>query len=288
MDIFLAVFFPLALVVIMFSLGLSLRVTDFVRVAKYPRAFAIGITCQLVLLPLTAYLIAFVSGLPPELAVGLMILSFCPGGPTSNMMTRLAHGDVALSISMTGVASLVTVFTLPLLLKLFAGNLLGANAVRIDVAGLGMALFALMTVPVVAGILLRLYVEKLALAMEALVFRLALGFFVLVVIAALAINWGPFIENLMRLGPSVVALNIASLFVGLGVAQLFSLDRAQATAIAIETGIQNAALGITVGSLILETAADLPPFSLPSGVYGITMYFVALPITKLRRCRAFA
>jgi bile acid:Na+ symporter, BASS family len=288
MDIFLAVFFPLALVVIMFSLGLSLRVTDFVRVAKYPRAFAIGITCQLVLLPVTAYLIAFVSGLPPELAVGLMILSFCPGGPTSNMMTRLAHGDVALSISMTGVASLVTVFTLPLLLKLFAGNLLGANAVRIDVAGLGMALFALMTVPVVAGILLRLYVEKLALAMEALVFRLALGFFVLVVIAALAINWGPFIENLMRLGPSVVALNIASLFVGLGVAQLFSLDRAQATAIAIETGIQNAALGITVGSLILETAADLPPFSLPSGVYGITMYFVALPFTMWRRWRAFA
>jgi bile acid:Na+ symporter, BASS family len=288
MDIFLAAFFPLALVTIMFSLGLSLQVADFVRVVKFPKAFAIGALCQLIMLPTTAYLVAIAFGLPPQLALGLMILSFCPGGPTSNMMTKLAHGDVALSISLTGMTSLVTVFTMPLLLKLFADHFLGLSAPQIDVTGLGFSLFGMMTVPVAVGIVLRRYATDIVIAVERFVFALALGFFALVVIGALAINWTPFLENLMRLGPSVIALNILMLGVGLGVARLFALDRAQATAIAIESGIQNAALGITVGSLIVERAADLPPFSLPSGVYGITMYFVSIPFTLYRRRLALA
>jgi bile acid:Na+ symporter, BASS family len=288
MDIFLAVFFPLSLIIIMFSLGLSLRVGDFVRIAKYPKAFAVGAFCQLALLPATAYLVAIAFGLSPPLAVGLMILSLCPGGPTSNMMTKLAHGDVALSISLTGAASLVTVFTLPLLLKFFSDHFLGVTAPPIDVAGLGLALFSIMTIPVVVGMILRHYLPGLVDAIEKTVFRLALIFFGLVLIAALTINWTPFVENLMRLGPSVVMLNLVMLALGLGIAGLSGLERPQATAIAIESGIQNAALGITVGSLFLERAADLPPFSLPSGVYGITMYFVALPFTMWRRWRAFA
>jgi bile acid:Na+ symporter, BASS family len=288
MDIFLEAFFPLALVIIMFSLGLSLRVADFVRVAQFPKAFAIGVACQLLLLPVTAYVVARVSGLSPQLAVGLMILSFCPGGPTSNMMTKLAHGDVALSISLTGVTSLVTVFTLPVLLMFAVDHFLGTSAPQVNVAGLGLALFMLMTVPVVAGIVLRRLAKTFVLAIEVFVFRLALGFFILVLIAALWINWTPFLENLQILGPSVAALNVLMLAIGLGLANLLRLDRGQATAIAIESGVQNAALGITVGSLFLERAADLPPFSLPSGVYGVTMYFICIPFTLWRRWLALA
>ena len=285
MDILLTAFFTLALVVIMFSLGLSLRVSDFARIVRFPKAFAIGLAAQLILIPAAAYMVARLAGLSPHLALGLMILSFCPGGPTSNMMTKLAHGDVALSISLTGVTSLVTVFTLPLLLRIFADHFMGVAAPQIDVAWLGLRLFLAMTVPVMAGIALRHYAEHLAVRIEKHVFRGALGFFAIVVVGALAINWGTFVDNLARLGPSVVGLNILLIGLGLGIARVFALNRAQATAISIETGIQNAALGITVGSLIVERTMELPPFSLPSGVYGITMYFVSLPFVYWLRMR---
>ena len=281
----LTAFFAVALVVIMFSLGLSLRVSDFARIVRFPKAFAVGLAAQLILIPVTAYLVARIVGLPPQLALGLMILSLCPGGPTSNMMTKLAHGDVALSISLTGVTSLVTVFTMPLLLCVFADHLLGIAAPPISVAGLGLSLFATMTVPVVAGIVLRHYAEAIAVRIEKYVFGGALAFFAFVVVGALAINWTTFVENLALLGPSVIGLNILLIGLGLGIARLFALTPAQGTAIAIETGVQNAALGITVGSLIVERAMELPPFSLPSGVYGITMYLVSLPMVYWLRLR---
>jgi BASS family bile acid:Na+ symporter len=288
MDIFLSAFFPLALVVIMFSLGLSLRVADFARIVRFPKAFAVGLFAQLALIPATAYVVARIAGLSPELALGLMILSFCPGGPTSNMMTKLAHGDVALSISLTGVTSLVTVFTMPILLSFFAEHFMGMSAPRVNVAALGLSLFAVMVVPVVVGIVMRHLAEGFATNIEKLVFRAGLGFFILVVIGALALNWTIFIENLGRLGPSVIGLNGLLLVVGLGIARLFSLGPGQATAISIETGLQNAALGITVGTLIMERAGELPPFSLPSGIYGITMYLVSLPFVFFLRRRMLA
>jgi len=274
-----------AIVVIMFSLGLSLRISDFTRIVRFPKAFAIGLGAQLILIPVTAYGVALVVGLPPQLALGLMILSLCPGGPTSNMMTKLAHGDVALSISLTGVTSLVSVFTMPILLRLFADHLLGIAAPPISVAGLGLSLFTTMTIPVVAGIVLRHYAEGFAIRIEKYVFRGALAFFSIVVVGALAVNWTIFMENLVRLGPSVIGLNVLLIVLGLAIARLFGLTDAQATAIAIETGVQNAALGITVGSLIVERAVELPPFSLPSGVYGITMYLVSLPLVYWLRMR---
>jgi len=281
----MTVFFAVALVVIMFSLGLSLRISDFTRIVRFPKAFAIGLGAQLILIPVTAYGVALVVGLPPQLALGLMILSLCPGGPTSNMMTKLAHGDVALSISLTGVTSLVSVFTMPILLRLFADHLLGIAAPPISVAGLGLSLFTTMTIPVVAGIVLRHYAEGFAIRIEKYVFRGALAFFSIVVVGALAVNWTIFMENLVRLGPSVIGLNVLLIVLGLAIARLFGLTDAQATAIAIETGVQNAALGITVGSLIVERAVELPPFSLPSGVYGITMYLVSLPLVYWLRMR---
>lgn len=283
MDSLITVFLPLALAVIMFSLGLGLTVADFARVAAQPRAFGIGAFSQLVTIPLVAFVIATAFGLSPELAVGLMILSLCPGGVTSNILTKLAKGDLALSISLTGIISLVAVFTMPPLVAFFARQFMGLDAPPVDVTRLGISMFLITAAPVVIGILVRRFAEGAALAIEPFVEKLALVLFVIVVVGALAANWSLFVANLAILAPSLIVLNLALLAIGLALGRLFALGPAQSTAIAIETGIQNATLGITVGSLIAEQAGALPPFSLPSGVYGITMYLVTIPFVLWRR-----
>ncbi|MCV0395338.1 MAG: bile acid:sodium symporter family protein [Rhizobiaceae bacterium] len=283
MDSLITIFLPLALAVIMFSLGLGLTVADFARVAGRPKAFGVGAASQLVLIPLVAYAMAILFRLPPDLAVGIMILSLCPGGVTSNVLTKYGRGDLALSISLTGVISLVAVVTVPFLVRAFAGHFMGLDAPPVNVTSLAVAMFLITAVPVAIGVTLRHRVPAFALGIEPFVEKLALALFVIVVAGALAANWSLFVANLATLGPALVALNVILLAAGLALARLFSLTRDEATAIAIETGIQNATLGITVGSLIVERAAALPPFSLPSGVYGITMYMVSIPFVLWRR-----
>lgn len=284
MDSLITVFLPLALAVIMLSLGLGLTVGDFRRVVSRPRAFAIGAAAQLVLIPLVAYALAVLFRLPPELAVGMMILAFCPGGVTANLLTKLAGGEVALSISLTGVISLVAVFTMPILVALAADHFMGLDAPAVNVTALGFAMFLITFVPVVAGIAVRRFAEGFAMKLDAALSRVALVLFVVVVLGALAANWRLFIENLALLGPSLVILNVILLVAGVALARMFGLSRAEGKAISLETGVQNATMGITVGSLIVEQASALPSFSLPSAVYGITMYLVSVPfVFWLRR-----
>lgn len=288
MDSLITVFLPLALAIIMFSLGLGLTLDDFRRVFSAPRAFGVGALAQIVALPVVAYAIAVMFRLPSELAVGMMILSFCPGGVTSNILTKFARGDLALSISLTGVISLVSVVTVPLLVAFAADRFMGVDAPPVNVTSLALAMFLITAVPVVLGMLLRHFASGLTTSVEGFVEKLAVVLFVVVVVGALASNWSLFVENLPVLGPAVVVLNVVLLAIGVGLARLTSLDGRQATAISIETGIQNATLGITVGSLIVEQASALPPFSLPSAVYGITMYGVSLPFVYWRRKMAAA
>ena len=284
MDSLITVFLPLALAVIMLSLGLGLTVGDFRRIVLRPRAFAIGAVAQLVLIPLVAYALAVLFRLPPELAVGMMILAFCPGGVTANLLTKLAGGEVALSISLTGVISLVAVFTMPILVVLAAGHFMGLDAPAVNVTALGVAMFLITFVPVVAGIAVRRFAEGFAMRLDAALARIALVLFVVVVLGALVANWSLFVENLALLGPSLVILNVILLVAGVALARMFGLSRAEGKAISLETGVQNATMGITVGSLIVEQASALPPFSLPSAVYGITMYLVSVPfVFWLRR-----
>lgn len=283
MDVLITVFLPLALAIIMFSLGLGLTLDDFRRVIVAPKAFGIGALSQIVVLPVVAYAVVLLFRLPAELAVGLMILSFCPGGVTSNILTKFARGDLALSISLTGVVSLVSVVTVPLLVAFAADHFMGVEAPPVNVTSLAVAMFAITALPVVLGMAVRHFAPGLTGRIEIFVERLAVILFVIVVVGALAANWTLFVDNLAVLGPAVVVLNAVLLAIGLGLARLFALDGKQATAISIETGIQNATLGITVGSLIVEQVSALPPFSLPSGVYGITMYVVSLPFVFWRR-----
>jgi BASS family bile acid:Na+ symporter len=285
MGILISVFLPLALVVIMFSLGLGLVLDDFRRVFARPKAFLIGALAQLIGMPLAAFSIALVFQLPPALAFGLMILSFCPGGGSSNIFTRMAGADVALSISLTGVVTLISVVTVPLLVQYFAVYYLGTEAPEVNVTGLSLRLFALTAVPAAIGLAVRHFSSGFAKRIDRPVAMLSVVLFVAVVAAAVISNWGLFVANLPVLGPSVIALNVVLLSLGLALASLFSLGPRQATTIAIEVGIQAGIVGITVGTLIGGNAGELPPYSLPSGVYGVTMYLVIVPFILWRRGR---
>ncbi|MGI9355182.1 MAG: bile acid:sodium symporter family protein, partial [Rhizobiaceae bacterium] len=285
MGVLLAVFLPLSLAFIMFSLGLGLTLADFARVFSRPRAFVAGFIAQLIVLPLTAYVIMRFSSLEGALAVGVMILAFSPGGVTSNIMTKLADGAVAVSISLTAIVSLVAVITVPVLTAWAADAFMGAVAPDINVSSLAISMFAITAVPVAIGVAFRHLATRMAFRIEPVVSIVATVLFVVIVVGALLANWSTFAANIGKLGPVLVILNIVLLTLGYGVALLLGLPRDERIAVAIETGVQNATLGITVGSLIVEAATGLPPFSLPSGVYGITMYVVTLPFVFWMKSR---
>eukprot|EP00752_Nemacystus_decipiens_P000789 g789.t1 len=286
MDVILSVVLPLSLAFIMFSLGLGLSAADFARVLRMPKAVLAGLTAQLAVLPITALALLTVFPLPPELAVGVMILAFSPGGVTSNILTKYAGGSVALSVTLTGIASLLAVVTVPILTAAAVDGFLGGAGARVDVTQLAIAMAAITTAPVALGVGLRAAAPRLVHAVERPASLLATLLFALIVLGALAANWQAFLANIGTLGPLLVGLNLGLLAIGFALARLLALPRPEAVAIALETGVQNGTLGITVGSLIVEAAAGLPPFSLPSGVYGVTMYLVTLPIVfALRRMR---
>ncbi len=280
------IFLPLALAFIMFSLGLGLTLDDFKRVATQPLAFAVGATGQIVVLPLVALGLALVVGLSPELSVGLMILAFSPGGVSSNIMTKFARGDMALSISLTAVVSVLSIVTVPLLVGVSLHGFMGTDAPPISIASLGLSVFVLVTVPVLIGMAIRGKRAALAAKLERVASPLAAGLFVVMVIGAVVSEWGTLIDNLPRLGPAVLLLNVVMLGIGYGAGRLFKLGQARSSTIAVEVGIQNATLGITIGALLVPEAEKLTAFSLPSGVYGILMYLVSLPMIAWLRHRA--
>jgi len=283
MNPLVTVLMPAALSVMMFSLGLGLTIADFRNVLRNPRAFAVGTLAQFVMLPMMAYVIARFFALSPEMALGLVILSLCPGGPTSNLMTRFAHGDVALSISVNGVSSFATLFTMPVLVAFFVGHFLGAEAPAVHLGSLGYSMFLLTTLPVASGMAVRFYLPALARILDEPLRKLASLLLVVFVAGTLISNWTLFVAALPTLGPSIVILGSLLLAMALGLARIARLGTAQATAISIDTTIQNAALGIAIGALVAGPDVGVPAYSVPSGVYGVTMYLLVIPFTLWRR-----
>ena len=284
MNVIVDVLLPLSLAFIMFSLGLGLTIADFKRVAKQPLAFTVGATGQLVVLPLVAWGLARGFGLSPELSVGLMILAFSPGGVSSNILTKFARGDMALSISLTAVVSVLSIATVPFLVSGALHLFLGEQAPPISVTRLGLSVFGLVTVPVVIGMTIRGLRSALADQVERVAGPLANLLFVGIVLGAIGSEWQTLVDNIPTLGPAVLALNVAMLGIGYAAGQAFRLGISRSATIAVEVGIQNATLGITIGSLLVPGGDGLAIYSLPSGVYGILMYVVSLPaILWLRR-----
>ena len=267
---------PLSLAFIMFSLGFGLTFADFARVLTMPRAVVVGVVLQVMAIPAVAYLMLMVFDLPPALAFWVMILSFCPGGVTSNILTKLGGGSVALSITLTAVVSLLSVLTVPALVGWAGVTFLGAAAPEIDVLSIGLTMFAITAVPVLIGLFARRLSGAKADGAEKVISLLAMVLFLLIVVAAIATNWALIVDNIGTLGPVLVAINLVLLVLGVAVARGLGLGGGEGICISVEMGVQNATLGITVAGLVAQTAG-LPEYALPSALYGITMYLVTIP-----------
>ena len=271
------VLLPLSLVFIMFTLGLGLKIEDFKNVIKEPRVFAIGLINQMVLLPFFAFIIITIFGLSNEVAVGMMILACCPGGVTSNVITKLAKGDTALSISYTAVISIASVLTLPIIVGFSMQYFMAENTPEINILTLGLTMFLITALPVGIGLLVHSKFRNFTHSFEPRAGKISTLLFVVILIGALTSEWNTFITNLSILGPAIITLIMVMIFIGYNSSRLFKMSKERAITVAIESSIQNATVGITIGNLILNRDLGLSILSLPSAVYGILMYCVCLP-----------
>jgi BASS family bile acid:Na+ symporter len=283
-DVLISVVLPLGLAFIMFTLGVGLTPADFARVGQRPLAFFIGALNQSILLPLVTFICVLGFGIRAEMAVGFMILAACPGGVTSNVISKLAKGDVALSVSLTAVISLASVVTVPLILGLSMGYFMGDAAPEIDITKTAVTMFALTVVPVTLGLGARAMAPAAMTRAEPKLSAVATILFAVIVLAALAANWALFVENIVVIGPALLVLLAALTTIGFVVPRLLGRSVTEAKTISVETGVQNSTLGIAVAAIIVGGEGGFTAYALPSAVYGILMYLIILPVVlKYRR-----
>jgi bile acid:Na+ symporter, BASS family len=274
------VLLPAALAFIMFSVGITLVPADFTRLVREPRAVTAGLIGQLLVLPLAAWALAVAWRLPPEMAVGLMILGACPGGASSALITHLARGTAALSITLTAITSVAAVVTVPLVVNLALALFLAEDSeVELSVGRLVRGVFLITTVPVVAGMALRALRPALADRLQGNVSRVATALFVLIVIAFFVKERSTIVANLATVGPAAASLVVVVMAAGIGLALAFRLGRRDGIAIASECGLQNAALGIFIATALLAT----PALAVPSVVYALLMNVGALAFVFIAR-----
>ena len=268
-DIATEVLLPVALAIIMITLGLSLTPEDFRRVLVVPKGIAIGLVNLLVVSPLLAFGVAEVYGLAAVFAVGLVLLGASPGGTTANLLTHLARGDTALSVTMTAISSVAAVVTVPLYLGL-AIDAFGADVgADVDMTGVVIRVFLITVVPLSIGMWLRARDPARAIAAEPRAKRIAMALFVLVVAGAIAAEWGTFMDNVGELAAAALTLNVLAMAISYAVARGARLDNRQSTAIAMELGVHNSTLAITVAATV---ATEL---TIPAAVYSAFMFFTA-------------
>lgn len=262
------VLLPAALAFIMFSVGITLVPADFTRLVREPRAVTAGLIGQLLVLPLAAWLLAVAWRLPPGMAVGLMILGACPGGASSALITHLARGTAALSITLTAITSVAAVVTVPIVVNLaLALFLAGGGEVELSVGRLVRGVFLMTTVPVALGMLLRLWRPRTADRLQGAIGRIATLLFVLIVIAFFVKERATIVTHLATVGPAAASLVVVVMTAGIALAAAFRLNRRDGVAIASECGLQNAALGI----FIAHVALAAPALAVPSVVYALLM-----------------
>ncbi|MEM8776671.1 MAG: bile acid:sodium symporter family protein [Pseudomonadota bacterium] len=268
---------PLSLAFIMLTLGIGLVPADFKRVIERGKPFLIGASCQIVLLPIVAFVLIYIFRLEGEIAAGFMLLSFCPGGVTSNVISKLARGDVALSVSLTALVSLLSIVTVPILVAWSVGYFMGTDAPPISVASLAIAMFLITALPVALGMIIRVLAPGFVARIEKLFLTIASVLFVLIIVAAVAANWSTLTANFAALGPATMLLVALMLSLGLTIAGASGLTWQERKTVAIEAGIQNGTLGITLAPLVVAGSVGLPAMALPSAIYGIAMYVVTIP-----------
>ena len=261
----------------MFTLGLGLTFSDFTNLIRRPKSFFVGIMNQMFILPFVSFIIISLMAITKEIAVGMMILASCPGGVTSNMITKLAKGDTALSISYTAVISILTIFTLPLITGLSMYHFMGEEAPPLNLLSLGLTMFFITAVPVGIGMLVRSKNSLFADTFDGTATKISTVLFVVIILGALFSEWDTFTNNFLQLGPAIVILLATMLTIAYTSSTWFNMSSKQSITVAIESGIQNGTVGITVGNLIINPESGLSILSIPSGVYSILMYFICLP-----------
>lgn len=268
-NLFTAVLLPLALAIVMLGMGLSLVPEDFKRITRYPKAVAVGLVCQQLLVPLIGVLIALVIPMRPEISVGLIVLAVCSGGPSSNLVTYLAKGDVALSVTLTAVGSIITVFTIPLLTNLALQYFLGKSAaIALPIGSTMLQIFLITLLPTAIGMVIRRKFPDTASRLEKQMSRLAAGLLAVIIVILLIREGSKLPGFLVQVGVGVVLLNVLAMLTGFFAGKLFRLPLAQQLCIAIEVGIQNGTLAIAITAGLLNNS----DMAVPAAVYSLLMY----------------
>ena len=275
---------PLGLAFIMLGLGMNLKIQDFTRVIKNPKDFLVGFICQMVVLPIIAFILIKLLNTPIELALGVMIIAAAPGGVTSNVLTKFADGDVALSITLTAIISLISIVTVPFIIFLSI-NLLNIDYVSKDISMMSISLkmFFVVTVPVLIGMIIRHFAESFILSNVLLIQRLSIVLFALVFIAIYIEEWDNIIEYITRAGLIALILNIVMMVVGFYVAKFFATGVAQQRCISLECGLQNGTLAVFVATQLFDEII----YIIPTAAYALVMmatsiFFVFIVKKKLR------
>lgn len=272
---------PIALAYIMLTLGMQLTLADFKAVGRFPKAFLLGIVNQMLLLPLVAFAFIWLWQPEPAIAFGILLLSFCAGGITSNLFSYYARGNVALSVTLTGVVSLLSIVSLPILINLSYTHLLNTQAGNVNLGKMGVAVFTLTTLPVFIGMLLRYQFPRFIGKYQTSFAKVASLFFILILIITISSHFQVLTQQFSQIGGLLMAMVACLLLLGTVSGRLFNLSWQDAKTIAIETGIQNGATAIALAPIISGSIAThqaaLPIIAYPAITYGILMNVVVIP-----------
>jgi BASS family bile acid:Na+ symporter len=264
---------PIALALIMLALGMGLTVQDFIRVTKQPRDFIVGLICQMILLPIIAFVLIKIFNTPVELALGVMIIAAAPGGVTSNILTKFANGDVALSVSLTAIISLISIFSVPFIVFQSAELLqITYMSKEISMISISLKMFFVVTLPVIIGMLIRKFATNFILAKTLIIQRISILLFILVFAAIWIEEWEKITSFISRAGIITLTLNIVMMLVGYYVAKYFSSGIAQRKCISLECGLQNGTLAVFVSTQLFDEMI----YMVPTAAYALIMFVTSL------------
>ena len=264
---------PLALAIIMFGLGLGLTINDFLRVIKIPRDFIVGFICQVILLPIIAFLLIKIIPMPLEIALGVMIIAAAPGGVTSNVLTKFANGDVALSVSLTAIVSILSILTVPLIIFTSA-DLLGVSEIKreISMTSISLKMFFVVTVPVIFGMIVRKLMTDFIVSKTLITQRISVILFMIVFISIWVEEWDKIISFITRAGLVALILNIVMIFIGYYTAKYFTSGVEQRKCISLECGLQNGTLAVFVATQLFDDII----FMVPTAAYALIMFVTSI------------
>ena len=272
---------PVCLAIIMFGLGLGLTISDFTRVAKNPRDFFVGFICQVILLPIVAFFLIQIITLPIEIAMGVMIIAAAPGGVTSNILTKFADGDVALSVSLTAIVSLLSVLIVPLIV-FNSADFLGVEITKeISMVNIATKMFFVVTVPVIFGMIVRRLMTDFIVSKTLIIQRLSVILFLVVFTSIWIEEWDRIVSFITRAGLIALILNMTMIFVGYYVAKFWTSGVAQRKCISLECGLQNGTLAIVVATQLFNDIVYMVPTAAYALVMFTTSIFFVLIVRKI-------